>query len=424
MSKQANVKDGLKALHVQVAEKLIEQLKAGTAPWQKPWKAGQPAFEMPFNPLSGTRYKGINAISLLISGYNDPRWMTFKQASAENWKIRKGEKSSIIQYVKLSELVTKRDEQGKPVLEDGKEAKVLVKLEKPIITSARVFNAEQIEGIPERKSGVRTEEEQGWNPIERVENLVQAASPKLHHREGDRAFYTPLIDTIIMPLRSQFDTGDKYYATLLHELAHWTGHPERLDRGLINKFGTELYAREELRAEIASMILGQEMQIGHDPGQHAAYVQDWVKILTNHPYEIHAAASDAEKMVSYLLAFERKRNLTEVLATEQQMQASIRHTASKTAGLGITDVICYNEKVYKVASLLKGSRFRMEELTTGQEFVLAKTDGLYQSLVQAKTDNHPLALERSMLPQQYRKPEENFMQVSGQTEPGNYSMKR
>src|SRR5687768_13172416 len=106
--------DKVKALHVQVAEKLIEQLKAGTAPWQKPWSIGNvPAFELPYNAITGNRYKGINTFSLLLNGYEDPRWMTFNQASANDWKVKKGEKASLIQFVKTTDLVAKRDESGK-----------------------------------------------------------------------------------------------------------------------------------------------------------------------------------------------------------------------------------------------------------------------------------------------------------------------
>src|SRR3546814_3477203 len=82
-----------KALHVQVAEKLIEQLKGGTAPWQKPWNAeGVPVFQLPYNALTGNRYKGINSLALMMSGYRDPRWVTYRQASASGWQVKKGEK--------------------------------------------------------------------------------------------------------------------------------------------------------------------------------------------------------------------------------------------------------------------------------------------------------------------------------------------
>jgi antirestriction protein ArdC len=154
-----------KALHVQVAEKLIEQLKAGTAPWQKPWtSAGIPAFQLPYNVISGNRYKGINTFSLLLSGYDDPRWMTYNQAASKDWQVRKGEHGTTIQYVRFYDERTKRDARGKPVLgADGKPEKELVKLEKPIINSAKVFNAHQVEGVPALK--IITPTELGWDPM-------------------------------------------------------------------------------------------------------------------------------------------------------------------------------------------------------------------------------------------------------------------
>ncbi|WP_427927175.1 zincin-like metallopeptidase domain-containing protein, partial [Xylella fastidiosa] len=107
--------------------------------------------------------------------------------------------------------------------------------------------------------------------------------------------------------KSQFPSADNYYATLLHELGHWTGHSLRLDRDMLHPFGSEGYAKEELRAEIASMILGDELGIGHDLGQHAAYVGSWIRALKDDPLEIFRAAADAEKIQEYLLAFEQKQ---------------------------------------------------------------------------------------------------------------------
>lgn len=103
-----------------------------------------------------------------------------------------------------------------------------------------------------------------------------------------------------MPLRSQFSTKAGYYATLLHELAHWTGHPKRLSRDLGHPFGSTAYAREELRAEIASMILGRELNIRHRPEHHLSYLASWIQVLQDDPKEIQRAASAAEQIVSYL----------------------------------------------------------------------------------------------------------------------------
>ncbi len=120
------------------------------------------------------------------------------------------------------------------------------------------------------------------------------------HRAGNRAFYRPSTDTITLPLREQFPTADNYYATALHELGHWSGHNSRLNRDLAQPFGSEIYAKEELRAEIASMMLGEQLSIGHDPSQHVAYIGSWVKALQEDPREIFKASSDAERIVQFL----------------------------------------------------------------------------------------------------------------------------
>lgn len=370
-----------KALHIQVAEKLIEQLKAGTAPWQKPWTAaGSLAFQLPYNLISGNRYKGINTFSLLLAGYDDPRWMTYNQASSKDWQVKKGEHGTTIQYVRLYDERTKRDQHGKPILDvDGKPEKELVKLEKPIINSAKVFNARQVTGVPELK--IIHPAELGWDPLERAEQLIKSSGADIVYRAGNRAYYSLLADQITMPLKAQFDSPGKFYATLLHEVGHWSGHPSRLDRSLINKFGSEAYAREELRAEIASLLIGQELHIGHDPGQHIAYVKDWVKILTDTPFEIHAAAADAEKIFNYLMDFERIRVQKKDQREELKMADAERQP---TKSLQMGDEIGYHNTIYRVVSLLKQSRFRMENLGNGAQFTLAKSDGLHASLVHAK----------------------------------------
>lgn len=382
--------DKVKALHVQVAEKLIEQLKAGTAPWQKPWGMDNvPAFELPYNAITGNRYKGINTFSLLLKGYEDPRWMTFNQASANDWSVKKGEKASLIQFVKTTDLVAKRDESGKPVLNaEGKPVKVSLKLDRPIITTAWVFNASQVNGIPVlQKQDIST---LAWDPVERAERLIASSAANIKHVAGDNAYYSPLRDKITMPLKEQFDAPDKYYATLLHELGHWTGHKERLDRSVMNKFGTEAYAREELRAEIASMLIGQELLIGHDPGQHTAYVESWIKVLQDTPFEIHAAAADAERIFNYLIGLEQKREIKAATQPEIEDQLPKKNTVSKYLSAG--DAIAYNDTTYKVQGHLKQGRLRMEDLGTGKNFVLSKSDALYGSLLDAK--QHPEKQQR------------------------------
>ncbi|HAT94240.1 MAG TPA: conjugal transfer protein TraC, partial [Sphingobacterium sp.] len=100
----------IKSLHEQVAADLIERLKKGTAPWQKPWNDSSATLEFPYNAITGKRYKGINIFSLLSADRADPRWMTFKQAAAMDWQVRKGEKARLVQYVKTQDLIPKLDD--------------------------------------------------------------------------------------------------------------------------------------------------------------------------------------------------------------------------------------------------------------------------------------------------------------------------
>ncbi|AZK89879.1 hypothetical protein BO993_24135 (plasmid) [Xanthomonas oryzae pv. oryzae] len=316
-----------KPFHEVVAEKLIEQLKAGTAPWQKPWEPGEPNAYLPMNPTTGKRYKGINAIHLMAQGRSDARWMTYKQAAAMDAQVRKGEKGTPVQYWKFSEEQDKLDGNGKPVLDaKGQPVRETVMLERPRVFFATVFNGEQIDGLPAIQK-----KEQAWNAVERAEHILKASCATITHAPGDRAFYRPATDSITLPERGQFPSADRYYATALHELGHWTGHESRLDRDLVHPFGSEGYAKEELRAEIASMILGDELGIGHDPGQHAAYVGSWIKALQDDPLEVFRAAADAEKIYGYVLGLEQKQ------IQEQTTQEANMQTLTEAAGLSVAD---------------------------------------------------------------------------------------
>jgi antirestriction protein ArdC len=370
-----------KALHEIVANNIIKQLEQGTAPWQLPWNSNGPSFMLPYNAITGNRYKGINILSLLSAQREDPRWMTFKQAESKGYSVRKGEKATLIQYVKTHDYFTSRDEQGRIInREDGKPVKEFQKLKTPIITTAWVFNAQQINGI--EPLIIKEPKISNWENLQRVENLIIESKADISHNNENRAYYNSKTDQIIMPKRNQFDSADKYYATLLHELGHWTSHKDRLNRDIFNRMGTQEYAREELRAEIASMLIGHELSIGHDPGQHIAYVESWIQLLKDKPYEIHAAAADAEKILNYIMAFDIKRDIT----TSKDIQENTKVSNKKVGpSLNKGEVIEYNNTSYKIHSLLKRGRFKVEDLSTGNNFILSKSDVLYNSLLSAKT---------------------------------------
>lgn len=286
-----------------VAELIIAALESGTAPWQKPWKPGRPGAGLPHNPVSGTVYKGINRLNMMMTPYSDPRWMTYKQATDAGAQVRRGEKGCMVQYWSWEKMANKTDASGNPVLDDkGKPVRVKVHLSKPTPFYATVFNAEQIDGLePYVEPEILNED---WEQVQRAEKIATNSGANIDHKEQDRAYYSSGADKIMMPMRHQFQTADGYYSTLLHEIGHWTGHKSRLNRDMSGSFGSESYAKEELRAEISSMMVGIELGIGHDPSQHTSYVASWIKALKNDPLEIFRAATDAEKIKTYLFGLE------------------------------------------------------------------------------------------------------------------------
>ena len=292
--------------HVEFAEKIIERLKEGTAPWQKPWEDGG-QIVAPHNPVSGTVYRGVNRVGLALSGYDDPRWMTYKQAQEAGYQVQAGSKSTPVVFYQWTREKDKMDENGNPVLgEDGKPEKVHVYLDRPIVRFAHVFNAEQIDGdLPPLSL---TKNPHKWEPLEKAESILAASGSTIKHDQSNRAFYRPLMDEIHLPPKVNFDEPGKYYATALHELGHWTGHESRLNREG-GPFGSEPYAKEELRAEIASWMLGQDIGVRHDPDQHVAYVASWIKALEEDPSEIMRACRDAEQIKEYVLVLERDKEL-------------------------------------------------------------------------------------------------------------------
>lgn len=288
----------------EVAERLIAALEAGTAPWQKSWSAGEKNHVLPLNVTSGNRYKGINVLMLMAQGYSDARWMTFKQAVDKGYNVKKGEKGTRVQYWSSTGSAVKTDEGGNPVTDDkGKPVKEKVTLASPFVRYAYVFNAQQIEGIPALEVE-EPAEPATWDQSARADAIIAASAAKIEHDGGDQAFYRLLRDSIHMPKREQFPDAASYYEVLFHELGHWSGHPSRLKRDMSGNFGSESYAKEELRAEIASMLIGETLDLGHDASSHASYVASWIKVLKNEPMEVFRAAADAEKILNFIMAFD------------------------------------------------------------------------------------------------------------------------
>lgn len=132
--------------------------------------------------------------------------------------------------------------------------------------------------------------------------------------------------------KGAFKNAEGYFGTALHELAHWSGHPSRLNRSTLNesyRFGDLNYAREELRAELASVFLAAERGIPHDPSQHAAYVGSWIRALKEDRNEIFRAAHDASAAADFLFSLERDKGVAE----ERLADGSIAEIQAETGNL-------------------------------------------------------------------------------------------
>lgn len=362
---------GRRPLHEEVAERLIEQLENETSPFHIPWKQVD---LNPVNPVTGRQYNGMNRFWMMLHAGSDPRWMTYKQAQSKGWQVKKGSKGLPINVVVSSREVLKKDENGKVMKdENGKPIKIFIKYENPYIRSAVVFNAEQMDGIPNLETDPPV---QNWKEEESVEKIIQNSEVKMKNG-GNQPYYNPIRDYIGIPDKERFDSKEGYYSTLLHEMAHWTGHKSRLDRPMITCFGSDEYAKEELRAEIASLMIGGDYGVRKELGQHAAYVESWLKVLKDDPYEIFAASSDAQKIMNYLKKFELKREM------------KIHESNGKP--FRVNDRINYKNQAYRVSALLPSKALELITEGSGERFKVEPTDGLYSALKEAARKGQVIA---------------------------------
>ena len=306
---QVSDKPPLRDLRQEVTDNIVPMLERGVAPWQKPWEPGTGSLAMPFNPTSDRAYRGGNAIHLMAvgmaRGYEDPRWMTYKQAAEKGWQVRGGEKGTQIEYWEAKPS-PRRDHtsDGETASADAEEKARLVRR---VYT---VFNAQQIDRIPPNEPKQVT----AFEAVQAGERILKNSGAQIAHDQADRAFYSRSEDSIHLPPKDAFNDAAGYYGTALHELAHWTGHPSRLNRPTLTEsyqFGDTNYAREELRAELASVFLAAQRGIPHDPEQHAAYVGSWITALKRDKNEIFRAAHDASNATDFVLALERDKSIGE-----------------------------------------------------------------------------------------------------------------
>ena len=293
----------LNRMREEMINSFIDCLKKDTIPWHRGWSS-----ERPFNAVTNTEYHGANALWLTYNQqtqlYKDPRWCTFKQAQSKGWKIKQGSKGTKIEFWSLYDTEEKRKltRTEAKQLTDELTAEEFTNRVKPVSNTYTVFNGEQIEGIPLyeiRKNVLHLDEFlSGRNKL--IENM------KVGFKEGgNEAFYSMAEDMIVLPKINQFDNEFEYITTFFHEAGHATGHVSRFNREMPSARGTDIYAREELRAEIASAFAAQTFGIDYTQNKymenHEAYIQDYINVLENKPNELFAAIKDAEKISDYII---------------------------------------------------------------------------------------------------------------------------
>ncbi|AUQ99925.1 ArdC family protein [Phaeobacter inhibens] len=289
-----------KDIYQKVTDKIIADLEQGELTWLKPWSSANTDGRI-IKPLrhNGLPYSGINILMLwgaaMEGGYASPYWMTFKQAKQFDAHVKKGERGNLVVYANT---ITKTEETS-----DGGEEERKI----PFMKGYSVFNVEQIEGLPDH---YYAEPPKVIDPVLRIDHADSffAKTGADIRYGGNRAFYSGGNDHVQMPYFESFRSPEAYYATLAHELTHWTKHKSRLDREFgRKKWGDEGYAREELVAELGAAFLCADLALTPEPGtDHAAYIQSWLKVLKDDKRAIFSAAAHAQRAADFLNGFQGK----------------------------------------------------------------------------------------------------------------------
>lgn len=270
-----------------ITNQLIELLGEGLVPWRRPWVDG-PATRS----YAGRTYRGINQLLLSAMATRSGLrgcWITFNQVRKAGGRIMKGAKGLPVVYWKW---IDEKDKEGNL---NGEKY--------PVCKYYTVFSVCQTEGI-EEPSWVQKLSGDAAGVLEVAEAIWQGYEnpPALVHG-GDRAVYIPAVDQITLPARQQFRSGEYYYLTLFHEMIHSTGHPSRLARDAVThvSFGSQIYCKEELVAEMGAVFLASEVGLGMEMDNSAAYIHGWIDALKGDSQLAVRAAAQAQRATDHIL---------------------------------------------------------------------------------------------------------------------------
>ncbi len=273
-----------------ITRHIVEAIEAGAGAFRLPWHVtGSPHFR-PQNVVSKSGYRGVNVLVLWVTaearGYRSGAWATYGQWQQLGAQVRKGEKSTPVVLWKESDRKRQEEEHA------DKSAGGM------FATGYSVFNAAQVDGYYPLVTGSLSEGER----VAKAEAFFAGIGADV--RTGvDVACYDPCEDAVCMPPFSAFREPAGYYSVLGHEMTHWTGAEQRLNRDLSTRFGSDAYAMEELVAELGAAFLCSSLGLSNDPRpDHAAYLASWLKVLKQDKRAVFTAASHAQKAVDWLTA--------------------------------------------------------------------------------------------------------------------------
>ena len=269
-------------LYQQITDRIIAELEKGTVPWIKPWNCSSGAISR----ATGKPYSILNQLLLPNAG----EYVTFRQAIEEGHPVKKGEKASMVYFFKFI---------------DAEDEKTGEKKQIPLLRYYSVFHISQCEGMKPRFA---VGQHSDLQPDKRAEQILKdyldRSGVTLQRNKSNQAYYSPALDTIVVPEIGQYTELAEFYSTIFHEAVHSTGHQSRLNRITdIAHFGSESYSKEELVAELGASYLVNAAGLDTTKSilNSAAYIQGWLSKLKNDKHLIVSAAGKAEKAVEMIL---------------------------------------------------------------------------------------------------------------------------
>jgi len=334
----------------QVSERMVNLLNDNRSIFTKPMKEdGSSQFVLPINARSKQKYTGAAALVLIMQNRRDPRWLSFDKALYNKTPVKKGAYGTLIEFNSTNELRPKTED-GKPVLnKEGNQKMERVKLEVPVPVQAWLYNGKDLVGLrPLKVKAVPL------TPTERAQVILDNSGIK-QDKHAVKAYDTPQL----------------YYAAALHHLAHDTVKsqlPEIKDK-----------PREELRTNIASILIGAELNLPYVLEGHQEYLKPWAKLMENDPKELFSAATDAQLVVNQVMGYEGKREQQQ--DAKQEKKQEVKPAQADAAKLTEGMEIAYNGTTYKVMAEQSRGAVKLEDLTNGDKHRVKPSDGLYKSLI-------------------------------------------